>query len=65
MSEHDPRIALVHALEESVLPIRAAFAEVWPEAATFDLLETSLAPDRALAGRCDEDMVELELDPWS
>lgn len=58
MSEQDPRIALIHALEESVLPIRTAFAEVWPGAATFDLLETSLAPDRALAGRCDEDMVE-------
>lgn len=58
MSEHGPRIALIHALEESVMPIRAAFADVWPESAAFDLLETSLAPDRALAGRCDENMVE-------
>lgn len=47
-----PRIALIHALEESIAPIRAAFAQIWPEAATFDLLDTSLAPDRALAGHC-------------
>lgn len=52
-----PRVALIHALEESVVPIRSAFAEVWPEAATFDLLDTSLAPDRALAGRCDERII--------
>jgi len=52
-----PRIALVHALEESVLPIRAAFAQIWPEAATFDLLDTSLAPDRAIAGHCDAGIV--------
>ncbi|KAB2764279.1 aspartate/glutamate racemase family protein [Brucella anthropi] len=58
MSEAGPRIALIHALEESVMPIRAAFTEFWPEATTFDLLESSLAPDRALAGSCDESMVE-------
>ena len=45
-----PRIALIHALEESVAPIRAAFREAWPEAFAFDLLDTSLAIDRAHAG---------------
>jgi hypothetical protein len=44
------RIALIHALEESVAPARAAFAEGWPDALTFDLLDTSLAPDLADAG---------------
>lgn len=58
MSKQTPRIALIHALEESVPPIHAAFAEVWPDASIFDLLETSLAPDRALAGHCDETIVD-------
>lgn len=48
-----PRIALIHALEESVAPIRAAFREAWPEAFAFDLLDTSLAIDRAHAGVLD------------
>ena len=38
-----PRIALIDALEESVAPARAAFRPGWPEAETFDLLDTSLA----------------------
>lgn len=44
------RIARVHALEESVAPIRDAFATHWPEADAFDLLDTALAPDRAARG---------------
>ncbi|ESQ82264.1 hypothetical protein AEAC466_18125 [Asticcacaulis sp. AC466] len=51
------RIALIHALEESVLPIRAAFANLWPEAYTFDLLDTSLAVDLAHAGKLDDAMM--------
>jgi Asp/Glu/hydantoin racemase len=47
------RIALIHALEESVGPIRAAFSTVWPEAFTFDLMDTSLAIDRAAVGKVD------------
>jgi Asp/Glu/hydantoin racemase len=54
-----PRIALVHALEESVLPSRAAFRELWPDAACFDLLDTSLAMDLAArGGGLDQDMVD-------
>ncbi|MFN4155865.1 MAG: aspartate/glutamate racemase family protein [Paracoccaceae bacterium] len=52
-----PRIALIHALEESVLPIRAAFARGWPEAQGFDLLDTSLAVDLADAGQLDAAMI--------
>lgn len=51
-----PRIALIHALEDSVVPARAAFAEGWPEAFCFDLLDTSLAIDRAEAGELDDSM---------
>jgi Asp/Glu/hydantoin racemase len=58
MPPPDPqaRIALIHALEESVAPARAAFASAWPEAYGFDLLDTSLAVDRAQRGRLDEAM---------
>ncbi|MFS2014242.1 aspartate/glutamate racemase family protein [Azospirillum sp. CT11-132] len=52
-----PRIALIHALEESVVPARAAFRAHWPEARIFDLLDTSLAVDLAEAGRLDEAMM--------
>lgn len=48
-----PRIALLHALEESVLPTRIAFARNWPGANVFDLLDTSLAVDLAFHGRLD------------
>jgi Asp/Glu/hydantoin racemase len=51
------RIALIHALEESVGPAREAFARHWSEAFAFDLLDTSLAIDRAEAGRLDDDMM--------
>lgn len=46
-----PRIALIHALEESIEPARASFRRLWPEAFCFDLLDTSLAKDRAEVGR--------------
>ncbi len=52
------RIALIHALSDSVLPSHAAFAEHWPEAYAFDLLDTSLAVDREAAGRLDAPMME-------
>ncbi len=58
ISEAAPRIALIHALEESVKPARAAFAAHWPEAKAFDLLDTSLATDLAARGRLDAAMTE-------
>ncbi len=51
------RIALIHALEESVGPAREAFARIWPEAFAYDLLDTSLAVDRDDAGQLDDAMV--------
>lgn len=56
MTTH-PRIALIHALEESVMPARETFAKEWPEAFCFDLLDTSLAIDLAEAGKLDDDMM--------
>jgi Asp/Glu/hydantoin racemase len=44
------RIAFIHALEESVLPARAALVRNWPEVFAFDLLDTSLAVDLAQKG---------------
>ncbi|RFC68018.1 MULTISPECIES: aspartate/glutamate racemase family protein [Mesorhizobium] len=58
MTLDTPRIALIHALEESVAPARIAFAETWPEAFCFDLLDTSLSVDRALAGELDAAMMQ-------
>jgi Asp/Glu/hydantoin racemase len=45
-----PRIALIHALPESPEPANRAFAGLWPEAARFNLMDDSLAPDLAAAG---------------
>lgn len=41
------RIALVHALEESMAPIATAFETHWPDARRFDLLDSALSHDRA------------------
>jgi hypothetical protein len=55
------RVALIHALHESVLPARAAFADLWPEAFCFDLLDTSLAADLAYCGLDETLMGRFEL----
>lgn len=47
------RIALIHALPESISPIHEALAQEWPEARAFDLLDSSLPGDLACAGRVD------------
>lgn len=52
-----PRIALIHGLAESLPPIHEAFARQWPEAATFDLFDSSLARDLAHAGKLDDAMI--------
>lgn len=51
------RIVLIHALEDSVAPARAAFAARWPQAQIFDLLDTSLSADLAHAGQLDATMM--------
>jgi Asp/Glu/hydantoin racemase len=52
-----PRIALIHALAESLPPIHEAFALHWPDAITFDVFDSSLAPDLAHVGEVDVSMV--------
>lgn len=54
MTSEPKRIALIHALAESRQPTHDAFAEIWPEAFIFDLLDTSLSEDRVHAGRLTE-----------
>jgi len=46
-SSKRPRIALIHATPVSMDPIHAAFASGWPEAQTVNILDDSLAEDRA------------------
>ena len=50
------RIALVHATPAAVDPIKAAFAEAWPEPDLVNLLDDSLSRDRALAPELSDDL---------
>ena len=50
----NPRIALIHALAQSVEPSKRAFAELWPTAEVANLLEDSLSADLAKRGVLDE-----------
>jgi hypothetical protein len=52
------RIALVHALKHSIVPIEAAFASLWPEARLMNLLDDSLSADVARDGRITDAMTE-------
>ncbi len=45
------RIALIHALKHSLVPIEASFAKLWPEATLMNLLDDSLSADLARDGR--------------
>lgn len=42
-----PRVALIHALADSVGPINRAFDRLWPEAQRMNLLDDSLSADLA------------------
>lgn len=52
-----PRIALIHALRESIDPITGAFTHLWPEAETFNLLDDSLSSDLAKDGQLTPAMI--------
>ena len=52
------RIALVHALKHSIVPIESSFAELWPEARLMNLLDDSLSADLARDGRLTDAMTE-------
>lgn len=53
-----PRIALIHALRDSMVPIWDAFAAGWPGAHTFNLLDDSLSADLAQEGELTDAIVE-------
>lgn len=52
-----PRIALIHALRESVGPIAGAFTHLWPEAKPFNILDDSLSFDLAKDGQLTPAMI--------
>ena len=52
------RIALIHALRHSIVPIEASFARLWPDAILMNLLDDSLSADLAHDGRLTEAMTE-------
>jgi Asp/Glu/hydantoin racemase len=52
------RIALVHALKHSIVPIEASFAQLWPEAKLMNLLDDSLSADLARDGKLTDAMTE-------
>ena len=51
-----PRIVLIHATVVSMDPTETAFSDLWPEAETFHLLDSSLSTDRAKAGELTDDL---------
>ena len=52
------RIALIHALKHSIVPIETSFARLWPDASLMNLLDDSLSADLARDGRLTEAMTE-------
>jgi len=49
MNRASARVALIHATPLSIPPVATAFAAIWPEADTFNLLDDSLSRDRTRA----------------
>jgi hypothetical protein len=47
------RIALIHALKHSLVPIEASFGRLWPDATLMNLLDDSLSADVARDGLSD------------
>jgi aspartate/glutamate racemase len=52
------RIALIHALKHSIVPIEASFARLWPEATIMNLLDDSLSADVARDGHLTSAMTD-------
>jgi len=57
MALHAPRIALIHALRDSIAPAMDAIARGWPDAAPVNLLDDSLSADLARDGQLTNAMV--------
>jgi len=54
----DMRIALIHALKHSIVPIEASFAKLWPDARLMNLLDDSLSADLTRDGTLTDAMTE-------
>ncbi|MDO8400452.1 MAG: aspartate/glutamate racemase family protein [Bradyrhizobium sp.] len=52
------RIALIHALKHSIVPIEASFARLWPDASLMNLVDDSMSADLARDGRLTDAMTE-------
>ena len=52
------RIALIHALKHSIVPIETSFARLWSDASLMNLVDDSLSADLARDGRLTEAMTE-------
>ncbi len=52
------RIALIHALKHSIVPIEASFARLWPDAALMNLVDDSLSSDLARDGHLTAGMTD-------
>ena len=52
------RIALIHALKHSIVPIEASFTRLWPEATLMNLLDDSLSADLARDGNLTAGMTD-------
>jgi Asp/Glu/hydantoin racemase len=52
------RIALIHALKHSIVPIETAFARLWPDASLMNLVDDSLSADLARDGSLTVAMTE-------
>jgi hypothetical protein len=50
------RIALIHALKHSIVPIETSFARLWPDATLMNLVDDSLSSDLARDGRLTDTM---------
>src|SRR3978361_781258 len=52
------RIALIHALKHSIVPIETSFARLWPDATLMNLVDDSLSADLARDGRLTDVMTQ-------
>ena len=52
------RIALIHALKHSIVPIEASFARLWPDPSLMNLVDDSLSADVARDGRLTSAMTD-------
>jgi Asp/Glu/hydantoin racemase len=52
------RIALIHALKHSIVPIEAAFSSLWPDPTLMNLVDDSLSADLARDGLLTREMTD-------